>query len=114
MKKLADFKDEKGLEVAAALMEPLGKIAANGANVKAKTLFEFAAALLKNSTEEVKVMLAILSDEPVDDFHYTAGTVFSGVIALLSDPDILELFGLRGQMKGLSGSASENTEAPET
>lgn len=116
MKKLADFKDEKGLEVAAALMEPLGKIAANSANVQAKgkTLFEFAAALLKNSPEEVKAMLAILSDEPVDDFHYTAGTVFSGVIALLSDPDILELFGLRGQMKGLSGSASENTEAPET
>lgn len=115
MKKLADFKDEKGLEVAAALMEPLGKIAANSANVdaKGKTLFEFASALLKNSPEEVKAMLAILSDEPVDDFHYTAGTVFAGISAMLTDPDILELFGLQRQTAPLSTSASEITEGAE-
>lgn len=111
MKKLADFKDEKGLEVAAALMEPLGKIAANGKNIKmdGKTTFEVASMLLKHSPNEVKSMLAILSDEDPDNFHYTAGTVFAGLVTMLSDPDIVSLFGLRGESRTSSSSASEIT-----
>lgn len=118
MKKLADFKDEKGLEVAAALMEQFAGIVSNP-NVQEQIKntqndVQIASVLLKNSPVEIRAVLAILNEKDPKEYHYTAGTVFAGVIAMLSDPDILELFGWRNQILASSGSASENTEAPET
>lgn len=118
MKRLADFRDEKGLEVAAALMEQFAGIVSNP-NVRAglndtQNNVQAAAVLLKNSPVEIRAVLAILDEKDPKEYHYTAGTVFAGVIAMLSDPDILELFGWRNQIPASSGSASENIEAPAT
>lgn len=118
MKKLADFKDEKGLEIAAALMEQFAGIVSNPKVreqiTETQNNVQIASVLLKNSPIEIRAVLAILDEKDPEEYHYTAGTVFAGVIAMLSDPDILELFGWQNQILASSGSASEITEARAT
>lgn len=113
MKKLAEFKDEAGLEVAAALLEPISKIAANAANVEARgqSVIEFASAMLRNSPEEVKTILAIMDEQNREEYHYSAGTVLAGLVGILGDPDMMALFGLRSQTPDSSGYALESIGA---
>ena len=115
--KLSDFKDEQGVEVVAKLMIPICKIVANPANkeAKGKTKLEFASAMLQNSPCEVKEMLAILNCVEPEDYHCNGSTVIAGLFDLLSDPELMQLFGLQGKKEGptCSGSQSETIEAPE-
>lgn len=114
--KLSEFKDEKAIEVIADLMAPIGRIAANPENAKAKnkTVGEFAAAILKNNVKDVMTMFAVLSDEDPTEYHCTAATVILDVMNMLSDPALMQLFGVQSKTPALSGSASENTEGQET
>lgn len=118
--RLSDFKDEKGVEVVAKLLMPIGRIAANQENAKAMkavneeggNLLSFASALLCNSPRDVMDMLAILNDEDPADYRCSAATVLVDVFNMISDPELLALFGLQRQNPASSGSASESTEAP--
>lgn len=111
--RLSDFKDEKGIEIVAKLLVPIGNIATNKANAKAKNenMFVFASALLQNNKRDVMDMLAILSDKDPTEYHCTAATAMSDIVEMLSDPDLLALFGLQRQTQASSGSASGSTEA---
>jgi len=115
--KLYEFKDEKAIEVVAALMEPIANIASNPENKKAKenggTKVHFAAALLRNNSRDVMDMLAILNDQDPAEYHCTAASLISDVINVLNDPELFELFGLQRQTPASSGSASESTEAQD-
>jgi len=114
--RLSDFKDEKAIEVVAALMEPIGNIAANPENQKARetggTRAHLIGVILRNNAKDVMQMLAILDDKDPAEYHCTAVSVFSDTLKLFSDPEIMELFGLQSKTPASSGSASENTEAP--
>ena len=73
---------------------------------------EFASAMLQNSPKDVMDMLAILHEKDPKDYHCSAATVLMDVFNMISDPELLALFGLQRQTTASSGSASENIEAP--
>lgn len=112
--RLSEFKDEKGIEVVAKLLVPIGNIAANkdNATARGKNVSAFASSILQNNTRDVMDMLAILDDKNPEEYHCTAATVLMDVFNMMSDPDLLMLFGLQRQTAASSGSASETTEAP--
>ena len=115
--KLSDFKDEKAVEVVANLLVPICKIVANRENAAARkgTRLEFATALLKNNSAEVLEILAILNDQDPKEYHCTGASLMMNLFEVISDPEIMQLFGLQGKTTGptCSGAQSENTAAPE-
>lgn len=114
--RLSEFKDEKALEVVAALLEPIGRIAANKENAAArgegKSLMDFVKAILKNNAADVMELLAVLDDQDPAEYHCSAATVLRDVFNMVSDPELLALFGFQRQTPASSGSALANTEAP--
>ena len=110
--RLSEFKDEKAIEVVANLLIPIGNIVANPANEEAKDggVLKFASEMLKNNTKDAMEILAILADEPVESYTCTGVTVLKDMLNVLSDPDLLELFGLQSQTQTSAGSASMNSE----
>lgn len=114
--KLSEFQDEKAIQVVAKLLGPIGRIAANKKNAKAKegNAGEFVGALLENSPREVMAILAILDDQDPETYHCTAASVLVDAISLCNDPELMGLFGLQSETAASSGSALESTEAPET
>lgn len=113
--RLSEFKDEKGVEVVAKLLVPIGNIAADkemaSARKGSKHMGDFASLLLQRHTQDVMTMLAALNDQDPADYHCTAATVLVDVFNMISDPELMMLFGLQRQTPASSGSASENTEA---
>ena len=110
--RLSEFKDEKAIEVVASLLIPIGNIVANPANKEAKDggVLKFASEMLKNNTKDAMEILAILADEPVESYTCTAATVLKDMLNVLSDPDLLELFGLQSQTQTSAGSALTSSE----
>lgn len=117
--KLSDFKDEKGVEVVAKLLVPICTIAGNAANAdakaKCKNKLEFASAMLQNNPSEVKNMLAILNDIEPSEYHCNGASVMIGLLEMLADEEVMQLFGLQSKKMGqtCSGSQLETTEAPD-
>lgn len=114
--KLSDYTGEQAIEVAAELLIPITKIVANPENAKRQgaNKLEFASAMLKNNPSEVMEILSILHGK--DGFQCNGVTALVGLFELLSDPEMMELFGLQSKTEGqsCSGAQSENTEAPKT
>lgn len=110
--RLSEFKDEKAIEVVAKLMLPITEIAKNTKNKESryKNRLEFASALLQNNAKEIKEILAILNDTSLEEYHCTAASVLNDVLEMVTDPEMMALFGLRSKTPPSSGSASENTE----
>lgn len=108
--KLSDFKDEKAIEVVADLLEPIFNIISNAENAKAANegTLKFAAAILKNSKHDVMTMLAVLDDKDPEMYHCTAVTVLQDVMIMLSDDDLLQLFGLQGRTPTSAALQSTN------
>ncbi len=111
--KLSAFKDEKGVEVVAKLLGPLGRIVSNkeNADMKDKSLLQFASTLMRNNPKDIIAMLAILDGKEPEEYHCSAASILADVLNMLSDEELLQLFGVRRQNPASSGSASENTEA---
>lgn len=114
MKKLSDFKDDAAIEVVADLLLYLAEIARNPESRAASTKsnFEFASALLKHNKHAVKGILAVLNETSLEDYTCTASSILADAVTMLSDPDLLVLFGVQRQTPASAGSASESTEAP--
>lgn len=112
--RLSAFKDEKAIEVVAALLEPLGKITQNEEiqelHKKGMKSYEFAATALKTNASEIKKIFAILNDKDPEDYHCDAVSILRDTITLISDADLMELFGFQRQTPPSSGSVSETTE----
>jgi transcription termination factor Rho len=113
--RLSDFKDEKAIEVIADLLIPISNIAKNStvAESRGKSMFEFAAAMLKENASDVKDMLAILNDEDPEEYTCSAASVFGDVLEMFNDPELMQLFGVRSKTPASAGSASETIEAQE-
>lgn len=113
--KLSDFKDEKGVEVVAKLLVPIGNIANNAKNADARKKggLVFASTLLQNNKRDVMDMFAILNDVDPSEYHCDGATVLVDTFNMISDPALLTLFGLQRQTPASSGSASTTGEATE-
>lgn len=113
--RLSDFKDEKAIEIVAKLLVPIGNIAGNAKNVKAKEegKLAFASALLQNNAKDVMAMFAILNEKDPADYHCDAASVLVETLDMMNDPALMALFGLQGQTQGSSGSASMTGEDQE-
>lgn len=113
--KLSDFKDEKGVEVVAKLLVPIGNIAMNPKNADAKDKgnFAFVSALLQNNKRDVMDMFAILNDVEPGEYHCDGATVLVDTFNMITDPPLLSLFGLQRQTAASSTSASTTGEAAE-
>ena len=73
-------------------------------------MIALASAMLKNNAKDAKEILAILADKPIESYTCTAATVLKDMLNVLSDPDLLELFGLQSQTQTSAGSVSMNSE----
>lgn len=100
--KLSDFKDEKAIEVVANLLVPIQKIVSNPetAKAKGKSMLEFASAMLLNNKRETMDMLAILADVDPAEYHCTAASVLFDTMNMLSDDELMRLFGLQSKTQG--------------
>ena len=117
--KLSDFKDERAIDVLADILEPAAEIVANPANAEVAASandgfvgkLKFAKAMLKNSRNAVMDILAILNDTPRSEYHCNAATVIKDLVDILSDEELLSVFGLQQKKKDgeSSGAAAENT-----
>lgn len=120
--RLSEFRDEQGVEVVAKLLVPIAKIVSNEKNAKAQkeanegkgSMLDFVSALLQNSPRDVMDMLAILDGKDPNEYHCSAATVLVDALHMVSDPELLMLFGLQRQTLASPGSALETTGAQET
>lgn len=94
MKRLSDFKDDKAFEIVAELLDPITAIATDKDNLMKgkKTRVEVAKAVFINHKDDVKKIIAILSEKDVDELEINAATLFSDFLTLLSDPDFMGFF----------------------
>lgn len=114
MKKLSDFKDEKGIEIAsevlAVIMEMLSD-ERNRAQEGEKNRFRMFSAFMQNTPDKMKEIFAILSEENPKTYHCDGAEAMTNVLIMVNDPVILGLFTLQGQTGDAksSGSVSEST-----
>ena len=115
MKKLSDFKNEKGIEVAAQVLEVIMEILSDGRNMKqkdAKTPLSMFSAFMQNSPAGMKKIFAILSEKELSDYDCDGAQALANMLVLANDPILIGLFISQSQTGDAtsSGSVSENTE----
>ena len=115
MKKLSDFKDEKGIVIASDVLSVIMEMLAderNGAQQGEKNRFKMFTAFMRNTPEKMREIFAILSEEDVKSYHCDGAEAMTNMMILANDPIILGLFLSQSQTGDAksSGSASENTE----
>lgn len=116
--KISEIKGERALEVVADLIDPISVIIADE---KVKEAFNSgnkanaAKYLLKNHKKSCLTILALLNGEEPETYEPSLLQLPRMLLDLFEDPDVMSLFGLQTQSMELasSGSATENTEAPE-
>lgn len=108
--RLSDFKGAEGVAVVGKLLKPIGAIVANPENKKAKqeseNLLIFASALLQNNPNEIMEMLGILSGNP-ENYQCSAASVLADTFQMITDEQLLQLFGLQMQTQPESTSVTE-------
>jgi len=115
MKRLSDYKDDEAIELWGELLEPISVIFSDSSEImsdKKKTIAAKAKAILKAHPEEVKEILLIIDDTPVNGLN-----ILFRLIALLQDfEDGADFFTSAEQERTVSGSTGSpmgNTEADE-
>lgn len=95
--KLSDFKGDKGIEVVGRLLLPVSRIAGNKQVAKASQegLAPMLSAALLHTPKDVREMLAILNDKPVEEYEVTGASILADVFRLFEDEALLQLFGLQ-------------------
>ena len=95
--KLSDFKGDKGMEVVGKLLLPVSNIAANKDVRRAwnKGVIPMLSAALQHCPRDVKEMLAILNDKPIEEYEVDGATILRDALSLFEDEALLALFGLQ-------------------
>ena len=115
MKKLSDFTDEKGIEIASEVLSVILEMIAderNRAQEGEKNKFKMFTAFMRNTPDKMKEIFAILSEKDVKTYHCDGAEAMTNMMVLANDPIILGLFTSQSQTGDAksSGSVSENTE----
>lgn len=117
MKSLSDFKNEKGLELLADLMESAGGILADSEVLKQLYMGRYLAAIKiisKSHKKEALQILAYLNEVPVEEYSGTPVRMGRELYKLLSDDDMKAFFTLpQTAAKKDSGDATETTTETE-
>lgn len=94
MKKLSDFKGDEAFEVVAELLGPITTIATDKDELTKgkKSRVEIAKAIFTEHKEDVKMIISILSETPVDDLDINAASLFKDFLIILSDPELMSFF----------------------
>lgn len=131
--KLSEIKGERTFDVIADLIDPIAKIAADksvaelfrreqlpkGESARAyamKRIRASAPALLKNHKRELIEIMAVLEGKSASEYSatLTIPKLLSDVFSMLSDGELLALFGLAQTTAGTSsGAAQANTPEAE-
>lgn len=114
MKKLSDFKDERGIEIAAQVLAVIMEILNNKKNAnqsEEKSPLAMFSAFMKNSPVEMKKIFAILSEKEEAEYTCDGAEAMQNMLMLASDPILVGLFISQRQTRDAtsSGSASVNT-----
>ena len=115
MKKLSDFKDEKGIVKAAQVFDVIMGILADERNAAQKmetNPIKMFTAFMLNSPAEMKKIFAILSDEDVNTYNCDGSQAMLNILILANDAVLVGLFLSQGQMGDAKSSVSvlENTK----
>lgn len=115
MKKLSDFKDEQGIEVAAKVLSIIMDILANKKNIKhsgSKSPLAMFSSFMENSPAEMKRIFSVLSEKEESEYTCDGAEAMTNMLVLANDPILVGLFISQGQTGDAtsSGSASANTE----
>ena len=100
MKKPSDFKGEKGIEVAADVLEVCLDILADKKNMEQKNEkqpIKMFSSFMKNSPENMKKIFAILSEIDPAEYDCDAAEAMTNMLLLANDPIMLGLFLSPGQ-----------------
>lgn len=117
MKKLADYKDAEAIELWADLLEPITKIMADkdvANTVKSgKAPFMIASEILKSHKEDAITIILRIDPTPIDGLNLIVRIV-DIVMEIMNNEEVKGFFASAEQattLKGISGSATVNTEA---
>ena len=115
MKKLSDFEDDKGIEIAAKILEIIMVILQDDRNEEMKgeeNIIKMVSTFMKNSPAEMRQIFAILSEQDPETYHCNGAEAMTNMLILINDPVVVSLFISPSQMGDAtsSGSPTENTE----
>ena len=116
MKKLSDFKDEQGIQIACQVFDVIADILSKKENAELKdekNPLKMFSAFMRNSPAEMMKIFAILSEKEPNEYHIDGAEAMTNMLMLAGDPIVVGLFISQSQMKAVksSGSASQSTEA---
>ena len=114
MKKLSDFNDERGIEIASEVLSVIMEMLAderNRAQNGEKNRFKMFTAIMKNSPDKMKEIFAVLSEQDSKTYHCDGAEAMTNMMILANDPIIIGLFLSQSQTGDAksSGSVSGNT-----
>ena len=113
MKKLSDFRDGKGIEVAANVLAVIMDILSDQKNMAMRheqNPVKMFTAFMSNSPDKMREIFAILSEVDVSEYHCDGAEALTNMLILANDPVLVSLFMSQSQMRDAtsSGSASES------
>lgn len=116
MKKLSDFKDGKGIEIAARVLAVVMDILSDQRNLAMKgetNAVKMFSAFMENSPDKMKDIFAILSEKEPAEYHCDGAEALANMLLLANDPIIISLFTSQSQTRDAtsSGSAAESAGA---
>lgn len=116
--KLSEIKGEKALEIIADLIDPIGVLLRDDifkAKIQSDDRIGAVKYLLKNHPRDVIEILALINEEDPKTYAPNIIQLPMMLMDLLSDSDVMSLFGSQSQSEQLasSGSVTENIEAVE-
>jgi len=116
--KLSEIKGERALEVIADLIDPISRLLKDDMfkkKVQGDNRLDAVKYLLKNHQRDVIEILALINDADPKTYAPSLIELPMMLMDLLSDPDVMSLFGSQSQTTHLAstGSVTENTEAQE-
>ena len=129
--KLSNIRGERALEVVADLIEPIGKMSESESarelfkkipapegedpvKFSKKRLLKGIPALIRENKTEIIAILAVINNKTPEEYTKIFGltSLVGDVLDLVNDETFIGLF-FSAQTETASGSAPENTEAPD-
>lgn len=115
MKKLSDFKDERGIEIAADVLAVCMEMLTDPRNMaqkEEKSPFKMFSAFMRNTPAKMMQIFAILSEQNPESYHCDGAEAMTNILIMANDPIIMSLFLSQSQTGDAksSGSAMASTE----
>ena len=116
--KLSDIRGEAALDAICDLIDPISEITKDSrlvALIRGRKFLDAVKIGIKEHKKPVLTILAILNQQPPEEFSPSLPEIPAMLLEVLNDPDVAVLFQSQDQSmeETSSGPATENTEANE-